>query len=281
MGLMRQYILHGSEATSLSSPRRNGKSGPHRLSVIRLSTTLLFLVMFLVPLPLLGHDDTESKVPSLHEYRLRFYHTHTGERLDVVYRRGDQYIPAALDELDHYLRDHRTGDVHHFDPHLFDLLYDLTASLGDSGGEIDVICGYRTPWSNEFLRTRHPHTAWPSTACICRPKRSTFACVEFRQRNCATQPCACIAEEWGTIAVRTSCTSTLGVCASGSQAFREVTPLRRQALQDFLAQLLRFAEEFLVFDEDAVQFERLVGGELVAQHHVAHVDGIGQCRIFV
>jgi uncharacterized protein YcbK (DUF882 family) len=158
MGLMRQYILHGSEATSLSSPGRNGKSGLRRLSVIRLSTTLLFLVMFLVPLPLLGHDDTESKVPSLHEYRLRFYHTHTGERLDVVYRRGDQYIPAALDELDHYLRDHRTGDVHHFDPHLFDLLYDLTASLGDSGGEIDVICGYRTPWSNEFLRTRHPHT---------------------------------------------------------------------------------------------------------------------------
>jgi hypothetical protein len=21
-----------------------------------------------------------------------------------------------------------------------------------------VICGYRTPWSNEFLRTRNPHT---------------------------------------------------------------------------------------------------------------------------
>ncbi|HTC48600.1 MAG TPA: DUF882 domain-containing protein [Candidatus Aquilonibacter sp.] len=100
----------------------------------------------------------ESAVPSPHEYRLRFYHTHTGERLDVVYRRGDQYIPEALDELDHFLRDHRTGDVRHFDPHLFDLLHDLTASLGDSGGEIDVICGYRTPWSNEFLRTRSPHT---------------------------------------------------------------------------------------------------------------------------
>jgi uncharacterized protein YcbK (DUF882 family) len=51
--------------------------------------------------------------------------------------------------------------VRHFDPRLFDLLYDLTASLGDSGGEIDVICGYRTPWSNEFLRTRNPHTGVP------------------------------------------------------------------------------------------------------------------------
>jgi uncharacterized protein YcbK (DUF882 family) len=41
---------------------------------------------------------------------------------------------------------------------ILDLLYDLTASLRDSGGEINVICGYRTPWSNEFLRTRNPHT---------------------------------------------------------------------------------------------------------------------------
>ena len=116
----------------------------------------LSLILFLL-LATLGHT-TVSTVPSPHEYRLRFYHTHTGERLDVVYRRGDQYFPEALDELDHYLRDHRTGDVHHFDPRLFDLLHDLTASLGDSDGEINVICGYRTPWSNEFLRGRNPHT---------------------------------------------------------------------------------------------------------------------------
>jgi uncharacterized protein YcbK (DUF882 family) len=116
----------------------------------------LSLVVFLSLAPL-GHS-AGSSVPSAREYRLRFYHTHTGERLDVVYRRGDQYIPAALDELDHYLRDHRTGDVRHFDPRLFDLLYDLTASLGDSGGEIDVICGYRTSWSNQFLRMRSAHT---------------------------------------------------------------------------------------------------------------------------
>jgi uncharacterized protein YcbK (DUF882 family) len=150
MGLVWQCILKGSEATSVSSPApgKKSKSGIRRFSLI-----LLFL---LLPLP--GHGGTEPASPAAHEYRLRFFHTHTGERLDVVYRRGDRYIPEALDELDHYLRDHRTGDVRHFDPHLFDLLYDLTASLGDSGGEIDVIRGYRTPWSNEFLRTRNPHT---------------------------------------------------------------------------------------------------------------------------
>jgi uncharacterized protein YcbK (DUF882 family) len=119
------------------------------------SAFCLSLILFLL-LATLGY--AAESVPSPHEYRLRFFHTHTGERLDVVYRRGDQYIPEALDKLDHYLRDHRTGDVRHFDPRLFDLLHDLTVSLGDSGGEIDVICGYRTPWSNEFLRTRSAHT---------------------------------------------------------------------------------------------------------------------------
>lgn len=114
------------------------------------------LLVVLLSAPL-GHSAT-SPVTSTPEYRLRFYHTHTHERLDIVYRRGDAYIPEALDQLDHYLRDHRTGDVRHFDPRLFDLLYDLTSSLDDSGGEIDVICGYRTPWSNEYLRSRSAHT---------------------------------------------------------------------------------------------------------------------------
>ncbi len=44
----------------------------------------------------------------------------------------------------------------HCDPRLFDVLNDLTASVGRAGAEINVICGYRTPWSNQFLRT---HTA--------------------------------------------------------------------------------------------------------------------------
>jgi len=87
------------------------------------------------------------------EYRLKFLHLHTGERLDIVYRKGGRYLPEALDRLDRYLRDHRTGDIRHYDPRIFDLLHDLTAELGKPNAEIGVVCGYRTPWSNEFLRT--------------------------------------------------------------------------------------------------------------------------------
>lgn len=147
MYLLEQYLLAG--------PNRSA-AWLRRTILPGTGLSSLSLILFFV-LAALAHTTAGAPAPT-RDYRLRFYHTHTGERLDVVYRRGDQYIPQALDELDHYLRDHRTGDVRHFDPRLFDLLYDLTASLGDSGGEIDVICGYRTPWSNEFLRSRSVHT---------------------------------------------------------------------------------------------------------------------------
>jgi len=88
----------------------------------------------------------------LPEHRLLLFHLHTNERISIVYRLGDSYLPGAVDQLDHFLRDHRTGDVTALDPRLFDLLSDLTAAVGRPGTEIDIVCGYRTPWSNEFLR---------------------------------------------------------------------------------------------------------------------------------
>ena len=89
-------------------------------------------------------------------HHLLLYNTHTGERIEIVYRRGDQYIPDALAKLDYFLRDHRTGDVRHFDPRLYDILADLTASVGHPGGEIDIVCGYRTP-CDERISSRSHH----------------------------------------------------------------------------------------------------------------------------
>jgi uncharacterized protein YcbK (DUF882 family) len=113
----------------------------------------LFALTFLIPS--LARPGIAAVAPEP-EYRLRLFHTHTGERLDIVYRRGDDYVPEALVRLNEYLRDHRTGAIRAYDPRVFDLIHDLNAKLGRSNGEIDVVCGYRTPWSNEFLRT-HGH----------------------------------------------------------------------------------------------------------------------------
>jgi uncharacterized protein YcbK (DUF882 family) len=89
-------------------------------------------------------------------YSLHLYHLHTGEHIDIVYRVGDHYIPTAIDQLNHFLRDHRTGDVKDYDVREFDLLHDLMARLGHPNGVIDIVCGYRTPWSNNYLR-EHGH----------------------------------------------------------------------------------------------------------------------------
>lgn len=115
---------------------------------------IALLVTLCVVAPRLTRARGDTPVPQ--EYRLRLFHTHTGERLDIVYRRGDQYLPDALTRLDRFLRDHRTGTIHHYDPRVFDLLHDLGEKLAGIDPEIDVVCGYRTPGSNEYLR-QHGH----------------------------------------------------------------------------------------------------------------------------
>ena len=87
-------------------------------------------------------------------YTLHLHHLHTGESLDVVYRVGNFYLPDAMEKLNLFLRDHRTQAEADYDPKEFDLLHSLMVSLGRTNGVIDIVCGYRSPESNEYLRTR-------------------------------------------------------------------------------------------------------------------------------
>jgi uncharacterized protein YcbK (DUF882 family) len=127
--------------------RTRGRSMVHvrRFPVAPLAPGALLLPGFL--------PEDAAEIPTEgHKYTLKLYHLHTGESIDVVYRIGDTYIPAAMEQLNHFLRDHRTEDQSQYDPKEFDLLHNLLTRLGKPQGVIDVVCGYRTPWSNEFLR---------------------------------------------------------------------------------------------------------------------------------
>ncbi len=101
-------------------------------------------------------DDVEATTGE--QYHLRLHHLHTGEDIDVVYRVGDTYLPEGMARLNRFLRDHRTDAESHYDPREFDLLHSLMEKLGRPNGVIDIVCGYRTPWSNNFLRTRSANT---------------------------------------------------------------------------------------------------------------------------
>lgn len=86
--------------------------------------------------------------------RLRLYNTHTGERVEVAFRRGDAYLADGLAALENHLRDFRRNEARAFDPKLFDLLVDLAAAVGRPDAEFHVISGYRSPATNQMLRER-------------------------------------------------------------------------------------------------------------------------------
>lgn len=84
---------------------------------------------------------------------LSFVHTHTGETLRAVYYQDGCYQSDCLAQVDHLLRDFRTGEEHPIDRPLLDILYELQLRA-DRDGPFEVICGYRSPATNAMLHRR-------------------------------------------------------------------------------------------------------------------------------
>ena len=93
------------------------------------------------------------RASAVDERRLAFYHTHTGKRLDVAYKRNGEYLPEALRNINAFLSDFRTGESTEMDPELIDLIFDLRQEFGGEG-TYEVISAYRSPKTNEMLRGR-------------------------------------------------------------------------------------------------------------------------------
>ena len=124
-----------------------------------LSCTLVFALIAVSGLVCHAAPAAKPKAVLRGSYSLHFLDLHTGNRLNVVYRNAHGYRRQSLVRLNSFLRDRRTGQIHAYDPRVFDLLHALLISLGKPNGEIDVICGYRTPWTNHFLYTHGHHVA--------------------------------------------------------------------------------------------------------------------------
>jgi uncharacterized protein YcbK (DUF882 family) len=85
--------------------------------------------------------------------RLALRNLHTGEDLEIDYCCGGAYIPEAMAQIEHILRDFRSGELHAIDPGLMDRLYDVATALRVNP-VFGVISGYRSSQTNEQLR-RH------------------------------------------------------------------------------------------------------------------------------
>jgi uncharacterized protein YcbK (DUF882 family) len=100
-----------------------------------------------------GLPGSVNSASAIDERRLSFYHTHTRESLTIAYTVNGEHADSALAKINEFLSDFRTGAVAAVDPELLDLIHDVRESLG-SRGTFEVISAYRSPETNEMLRTR-------------------------------------------------------------------------------------------------------------------------------
>ena len=88
-----------------------------------------------------------------HERRLQLLNLHTGERASAIYFADGAMVEPECRTLDKILRDFRTRDVATIDRSLFDFLYRLQQKV-ETPGAFHVISGYRSPKTNDMLRTK-------------------------------------------------------------------------------------------------------------------------------
>jgi uncharacterized protein YcbK (DUF882 family) len=84
---------------------------------------------------------------------LSMHHIHTDENITITYKRDGRYDEAALKQLNWFLRDWRRQEQTSMDPHLLDLVWEVSREVG-SHKAIEVVCGYRSPETNAMLRRR-------------------------------------------------------------------------------------------------------------------------------
>jgi uncharacterized protein YcbK (DUF882 family) len=84
---------------------------------------------------------------------LKFYHTHTGDELEVTYHENGHYQPEAMNELKVFLADWRNGKQHDIDPGVLDILWEIQRVTGNHD-TFEVISAYRSMETNRYLRSK-------------------------------------------------------------------------------------------------------------------------------
>ncbi|PJB72980.1 MAG: hypothetical protein CO093_01770 [Alphaproteobacteria bacterium CG_4_9_14_3_um_filter_47_13] len=126
-----------------------------RTKMMIVTAILLFALSPLLS-PLLAQASGFSGADARGQRTLSFFNTHTNETLNVTYWKNGRYDRNALDGINRYLRDHRTGHTHEMSYELMNLLNDLQQELKHRHPEQEivfhVISGFRSPETNTMLR---------------------------------------------------------------------------------------------------------------------------------
>jgi uncharacterized protein YcbK (DUF882 family) len=85
--------------------------------------------------------------------RIRMYSGRTGEMLDTIYWIDGEYVKDALKEINHFMRDWRTGEVVTIDARNVDIMA-AAHRLMDVSEPYMLLSGYRSPKTNAMLRSK-------------------------------------------------------------------------------------------------------------------------------
>jgi uncharacterized protein YcbK (DUF882 family) len=105
---------------------------------------------------------------------LSLHNIHTHEDLTITYKRNGQFDDAALKKLNAFLRDWRKEEETKMDPQLYDMLWEVHREVKASG-PIHVVCGYRSPTTNEMLRSRSRSSGVAKTSLHMQGKAIDFS----------------------------------------------------------------------------------------------------------
>jgi uncharacterized protein YcbK (DUF882 family) len=106
-----------------------------------------------IALIIFGTRGLETAIANGDTRTISLHHVHTDESLTITYKKDGRYDPEALKKLNWLLRDWRKGQAIRMEPHLIDLVWEVSREAG-AKGPIQIICGYRSPSTNGMLRAR-------------------------------------------------------------------------------------------------------------------------------
>ena len=84
--------------------------------------------------------------------RIRMYSGRTGESMDTIYWLEGDYIPEAVKEINHFMRDWRSGDTVKMDLRTIDIMA-ASHRLMDVHEPYMLLSGYRSAATNAMLRS--------------------------------------------------------------------------------------------------------------------------------
>jgi len=116
------------------------------LSALALSTPPVFAAQSQLILPKEEHRTLKLK------------NLHTGDKIHATYWEHGEYLIDGLAEIYFAMRDHRANKVTAMDLELLDNLHHVQTKL-DTRNEIYLLSGYRSPETNESLRSQHEGVA--------------------------------------------------------------------------------------------------------------------------